>query len=305
MALPTQKTWKMWAHTGENKLQQTWCSPNLTARRSSDTWNEPHPDVGQREPDHTSHAPPPPSSPPPRHVNDGLLQNHASVDLDRYPSRQLPHESLPVNTNHHGPSRQAPASNRYQPILSRDPLPQPSHSRESFAPTTAQQSTPEQGPFDQTLQLPYGYEIDHQAVETDSDDDAVMPPRRRPAVNGSPVDLTQSPDMATASTSQQSRTRKRSSASQGGDEGSAKKRAKRTSMSTAKVDAEDLEDEAPSADAELLQAQQREALKMQETKKDDEPVKIGQRTCIICLENYTNATTAICGTLMRDKRQVN
>jgi hypothetical protein len=76
-------------------------------------------------------------------------------------------------------------------------------------------------------------------------------------------------------------------------------------MSTARVDAEDLEDEAPSADAELLQAQQREALKMQETKKDDEPVKIGQRTCIICLENYTNATTAICGTLIRDMRQGN
>lgn len=132
-----------------------------------------------------------------------------------------------------------------------------------------------------------------------------MPPRRHSAANGSPVDLTLSPDMPTASTSQQSRTRKRSSTSQGGDEGSAKKRAKRTSMSTARVDADDPEDEAPSADAELLQAQQREALKMQETKKDDEPVKIGQKTCIICLENYTNATTAICGTLMRNMRQVN
>ena len=74
-------------------------------------------------------------------------------------------------------------------------------------------------------------------------------------------------------------------------------------MSTARVDAEDLEDEAPSADAELLQAQQREALKMQETKKDDEAVKIGQRTCIICLENYTNATTAICGKLNADMKQ--
>lgn len=75
-------------------------------------------------------------------------------------------------------------------------------------------------------------------------------------------------------------------------------------MLAARVDVEDLEDEAPSADAELLQAQQREALKMQETKKDDEAVKIGQRTCIICLENYTNATTAICGTLIRDMKEV-
>jgi len=76
-------------------------------------------------------------------------------------------------------------------------------------------------------------------------------------------------------------------------------------MSAARVDLEDLEDEAPSAEAELLQAQQQEALKMQETKKDDDPVKIGQRTCIICLENYTNATTAICGMLLRDVKQVN
>ena len=76
-------------------------------------------------------------------------------------------------------------------------------------------------------------------------------------------------------------------------------------MSTARLDVEDLEDEAPSAEDELLQAQQREALKMQETKKDDDVQKIGQRTCIICLENYTNATTAICGTLMRDMEQVN
>lgn len=306
MALPTQKTWKMWVLTGENKSQQTCHSFRLTGTRSSDTWNEPHPDAGQREPDHTSHAPPPLSSPPSQHVNDGPLRNNASVDLNRYhdTSRQLPHESLPANTNYQAPSRQAPTSNTWQPILSRDPLPQPSHSRESFVPTTAHQSTTEQGTRNQTLLQPYGYEIDHEAVVTDSDDDAVMPPRRRSAVNGSPVDLTQSPDMATASASQQSRTRKRSSASRG-DEGSAKKRAKRTSMSTARVDAEDLEDEAPSADAELLQAQQREALKMQETKKDDEPVKIGQRTCIICLENYTNATTAICGTLMRAIKQVN
>lgn len=290
----------MWAHTGENECHQTYYRPNLTATRSSDTWNEPYPDAGQREPDHTSHAPPPPSSPPSRHVNDASLQNNASADLGHYhnSSRQLPHEALPANTNHHALSRQTPTSNRYHPFLSRDPLPQPSHSRESFAPSTAQQSTPEQGTRTQTLQQqPHSHETDYQAVETDSDDDAVMPARRRPAVNGSPVDLTQSPDMATATPSQQSRTRKRSSASQGADEGSAKKRTKRTSMSTARINAEDLQDEAPSAEDELLQAQQREALKMQETKKDDEPVKIGQRTCIICLENYTNATTAICGAL--------
>lgn len=240
-------------------------------------------------------------------MNDGPLQNSNSGNSHIYhnPFRHLPHESLPTNTNYHGPSREIPTSNTHQPVESRGPLPQPSHSRGSFTTATAQQSAPEQGTRNQTVRQPHAYETDYQAVETDSDDDAVMPPRRRPAANGSPVDLTQSPDMATASASQQSRTRKRSSTSQGGDEGSAKKRTKRTSMSAARVDVEDLEDEAPSADAELLQAQQREALKMQETKKDDEPVKIGQRTCIICLENYTNATTAICGTLIRERKEVN
>lgn len=58
------------------------------------------------------------------------------------------------------------------------------------------------------------------------------------------------------------------------------------------------EDEAPSAEAELFQAQQADALKMQETNKEDDVVKIGKRNCIICLENYTNATTASCGKLL-------
>ena len=45
----------------------------------------------------------------------------------------------------------------------------------------------------------------------------------------------------------------------------------------------------------MLQAQQADALKMQETSKEDAVVRIGKRNCIICLENYTNATTAACG----------
>jgi hypothetical protein len=77
-------------------------------------------------------------------------------------------------------------------------------------------------------------------------------------------------------------------------------------MSTARVDVTDLEeDEAPSADAELLQAQQRETLQMQEKNKDEGAVKIGQRTCIICLENYTNATTAVCGKMLRNMVRLN
>ena len=301
MGLPTQKTWE---NTGEKVHKQTWYSPDLTATRSSDTWNEPYAGHAavQREPDHTSHAPPHFSSPPPQ-VNNELPRVNTLVNPADYHDTfgHLPHDPLPADTDYRRPSRELPAPNTYQPAEVRGTLPQISHIGESTTRTTTQPTIAGQQSYDHTPQQPYVNETDYQAIETDSEnDDAAMSSRRlRPAVNSSPVDFTQSPNMATASASQQSRTRKRSSTSNGGDEGSAKKRTKRTSMSTARVDAEDLQDEAPSAEDELLQAQQREALKMQETNKDEEPVKIGQRTCIICLENYTNATTAICGKPMR------
>jgi hypothetical protein len=215
------------------------------------------------------------------------------------PLRHIPRGPLPTNTSHRGPSRELPTPNTHQPVVPRDSIQHTSHSGGSGTHTATQQPIPQQQTYIHTPQQPFAYEIDHQAIESDSDDDHDAMPPRRPTVNDSPVDLTQSPTIATASASQQSRTRKRSSTSQGGDDGSAKKRTKRTSMSTARIDAEDPQDEAPSAEDELLQAQQPEALKMQETHKDEEAVKIGQRTCIICLENYTNATTAICGKFMR------
>jgi hypothetical protein len=276
--------------------QQTWHSPRLTARRSSDTWNEPYaaPAATQREPDHTSHAPPNFSSPPP-HVNEDLLRRNTSVGVANYHDalRHPPREPF-TNTSYHGPPRDIPTPNAFQPATPRSSIPHASHSNGNISHTAAQQSIPQQQTHNQTPQQPFAYEINHQAIESDSDDDDTMP-RHRAVVNDSPVDLTQSPTIPTASASQQLRTRKRSSTSNRADEGSANKRTKRTSISTARVDVEDLQDEAPSAEDELLQAQQQEALKMQETKKDDEAVKIGQRTCIICLENYTNATTAICG----------
>jgi len=137
---------------------------------------------------------------------------------------------------------------------------------------------------------------DSQVIHSDSDNDAdnmARPSRSRPT--GNHVDLTQSPGN---STTQQSRTRKRSSTSDGGASGSANKRARRSSALAKAVvvgDDEVFEDEAPSAEAELLRDQQAEALKMQESNKEEVAVKIGKRNCIICLENYTNATTAICG----------
>lgn len=131
-----------------------------------------------------------------------------------------------------------------------------------------------------------------QVVDSDSDNgDDNMPRTRRAhrAPNNNTVDLTQSPNISTA---HQSRTRKRESVS---DAGSATKRARRAVVE----DDEVFEDEAPSAEAELLQAQQADALKMQETHNDEEAVKIGKRNCIICLESYTNATTAACGKHLR------
>lgn len=235
-------------------------------------------------------------------MNDELLRfNPLPADLTNHHDifRHQPHEQLPTgpaDTSYRRPSQEQPAPNTHPAAGFRGVLPQPFYSGESAAHTT-QHSRPQQESHSHTPQQPHAYDTEYQAIESDSDDDALMP-RRRPAVNDSPVDLTQSPNTVTASASQQSRTRKRSSTSNGEGAGSAKKRTKRTSMSTARVDAEDLQDEAPSAEDELLQAQHREALKMQETNKDEGAVKIGQRTCIICLENYTNATTAICGKVM-------
>lgn len=164
---------------------------------------------------------------------------------------------------------------------------------EDIDPATLQRSAPEGSHHNHTREDQQTPAEQSQAVESDSDygyEDDTMPPRRQSA-----VDLTQSPNMAPPSASQESRRRRRSSAVDTAEEGTSRKRVKRGSRSAAKVEIEDLEDEAPSADAELLQAQQREAIKMQETNKQEEGVKIGQKSCIICLENYTNATTSSCG----------
>lgn len=291
-----------WANTGEKIRWDSYGNLSLTARRSSDTWNEPFsdhaahaaPSSAQRPTDHTSNVPAPFSSPP-RHVNNEQLRFDPLADAINYHNAfheqpRDPHPTVAADTSYRRLSQDLPTPHPYQLAAFNPPAPLP-------------QSLPEQPAHNPTPQQ-QAHEADYQAVETDSEDDAVMP-RNRPAipVADSPVDLTQSPNMATAS--QQSRTRKRSSTSNVGDSSSAKKRTKRTSMSTARVDVEGLQDEAPSAEDELLQAQQREALKMQETNKDEGPVKIGQRTCIICLENYTNATTAVCGKILRHLKSTN
>lgn len=55
-------------------------------------------------------------------------------------------------------------------------------------------------------------------------------------------------------------------------------------------------EEAPSAEEELLQAQQEKAVAAQQAEQEPSgPQKIGQRQCIICMEAYTNATVTRCG----------
>lgn len=203
----------------------------------------------------------------------GPVTNHGETDQHHTTSQDL-----------RSPPRQ---SNRGVPVPT-------SPSAETLDPATLLRSD-NQDQHTHHQQIPQTYP---QVLHSDTDDEDDMAPyNRRHSRNSNLVDLTQSPTMPTASGTQQSRTRKRSSTSTGGDTGSASKRAKRASISAVLLEDEDLQDEAPSADEELLKAQQQEALKMQEAKKDDGAVRIGQRTCIICLENYTNATISSCGEL--------
>ncbi|EME47543.1 hypothetical protein DOTSEDRAFT_69481 [Dothistroma septosporum NZE10] len=129
---------------------------------------------------------------------------------------------------------------------------------------------------------------------TDSD----MPTATRARNNGSRnrrgsavVDLTATTQ---ATSTQQSRRRKRSADEIAGEAGRAPRRRR---ISTERIEEIDLaNDEAPSAEEELLQQQQQDAIKLQQSRQDDEgPQKIGKRQCIICMENFTNCTATSCG----------
>ena len=71
---------------------------------------------------------------------------------------------------------------------------------------------------------------------------------------------------------------------------------KRTRGTTHHIDELDLTEEAPSAEEELQRAEQEKAIAAQQAEPENTgPLKIGQRQCIICMENYTNATVTVCG----------
>lgn len=115
-----------------------------------------------------------------------------------------------------------------------------------------------------------------------------MPPARR-SQRTSVVDLTEGSPRST--TSRQPK-RKRSADT---TTASSSTRAKR-SKASAEIEAIDLANEAPSAEEELLQSQQQEAIRVQQQATEDAiPQKIGQRSCIICLETFTNCTATACG----------
>lgn len=201
----------------------------------------------------------------------------------------LRHDPISHSEQHHTPgtslnqNRQHPRTH-FRP-WEQQPLP-------TAAALEPPQRIPTPDPAQQAPARSYRERVREYVESLDSETDEDMPAttrQRRNRNGGSLVDFTDSP--ASSSTSRQPRTRKRRADSIG-DEGAANKRKK--PISTETVNLSDEEDEAPSADAELLKAQQLEALKAQQGR-DDGPVKIGKRTCIICLENYTNATTSACG----------
>nr|OQO29940.1 hypothetical protein B0A51_02936 [Rachicladosporium sp. CCFEE 5018] len=113
-------------------------------------------------------------------------------------------------------------------------------------------------------------------------------PRRAPRVRStatSTIDLTRSPPPRP--------TTKRPAPSSASNQTSHKRRRLSGASPASALKVEELEDEAPGAEDEIAQAAQLSALAQQA--RDDGPVKIGMKNCIICLENFTNATTSACG----------
>lgn len=98
--------------------------------------------------------------------------------------------------------------------------------------------------------------------------------------------------------------RKRSAANDGGVRASASKRRRTAQPTTAQEEEGDIEsydltnDDNPSTE-ELLRRKQQESLiaTQQQSSGDDpsQPLRIGRRQCIICLEPFTNLTITPCG----------
>lgn len=135
------------------------------------------------------------------------------------------------------------------------------------------------------------------ALPGQSESEANMPPitRRRPHPrdNNSVVDLTSasSPPQRPAAPRSLKRSAQESAAS------ASQPTTKRPKPTPTNLPEElDLAEENPSAEDELVAAQQAQTIAAQQAEEEDTgPLKIGKRQCIICMEPYTNATVTHCG----------
>ena len=129
--------------------------------------------------------------------------------------------------------------------------------------------------------------------DTDSEEGLANMPATRRGTNrrSSVVDLTSG---ASAPSQQRPRGRKRSADESASAEARAPKRGRTWADDIEEVD---LSKEPPSAEEELLQQQQQETIKQQQQalEEDNGPLKIGKRTCIICMDNMENMTATVCG----------
>ncbi|KAK5167793.1 uncharacterized protein LTR77_007492 [Saxophila tyrrhenica] len=149
----------------------------------------------------------------------------------------------------------------------------------------------------------YGSGIDiDDFLQHDSGDDN-MPATRGTRANrrgDSIVDLTDTPSAPTSSTPRHPISLKRSAAEASTQPPASKRRRIKPEDDVASerkdpIEELDLTNEAPSAEEELAQTQQHQLLQTQRSESSGAPLKMGKRTCIICLDNITNATVTSCG----------
>ena len=234
-----------------------------------------------------------------RLLNGGTTPSPLPLPRRTPPTHQPPHSS-------HRNTRPAPstATSRQQPA------PAPNHSNNWLDPTEARRPARELEPYLQressissgssvsTSDTDYGIDIDDILTE---DETAGMPPttrRNQRTSRNSVVDLTNDPSSPPRPAAASSRKRSRDDSTQNRTSNKRSRRASNTTIprATTAVEELDLTNEAPSAEEELLRTQQAATIATQQAAAEsDRPLRVGQRTCIICMEPYTNATITACG----------
>ncbi|KAK4541016.1 hypothetical protein LTR36_008385 [Oleoguttula mirabilis] len=245
-------------------------------------------------------------------VGDDFTPPRLSRDLDN----RLEQDSQ--THNHLGSTSLAHMGNTASASTNRPPYTEHTTSQHAHAqqPATSRHRTPVADHSDDWLgrstrggQTSFGYIPDHlfetlsespESEQTphslpqnpiDPQSEPAMPPTTRRRARGSVVDLTTVPSSPQQPAPRAPKSLKRTA--QDAEEGRSTKRVKR---SLQHIDEVDMTEEAPSAEDELRQAQQEKAVAVQQAEQENSgPLKIGQRQCIICMENYTNATVTHCG----------